>query len=191
MDFTAIKVRVPGKCILQEKLWSGLSVSFFLSPRKWQRQLGTPAHGTLSPVNCSFLGLAPIISPSNFIFSSFDLWNTKKAVSSLLLEPGFLLEGLKQGLLLGTQVPVLQQRRCIRTRDSDKWGTNRLRLKKGRVNFPSQTLSSRGVTSCTARNLAKVCAWSLKKSSRLEASDGKSCPNKTVFQLKRRQHLQD
>lgn len=68
MDFTAIKVRVPRKCIRQEGLWSGLSVYFFpLGSDKgiWKLQ----PMATLSPLNSSFLGLAPIVSPSNFILT--------------------------------------------------------------------------------------------------------------------------
>lgn len=65
MDFTAIKVRVPRKWILQEGLWSGLSVYFFplgINRDSWKPQ----PIATLSP---------------------FLIQGDGKAVGSQLLEP--------------------------------------------------------------------------------------------------------
>lgn len=64
MDFTAIKVRLPRKCILQEGHWSGLGICFFSleSNQDWKLQ---PTDTLLL-----FLGFAPIISPSSFILTS-------------------------------------------------------------------------------------------------------------------------
>lgn len=68
MGFTAINVRLRRKCILQEGLWSGLSThSFPLGSDKDSWKLQPMA--TLSPLNSSFLGLAPIVSSSNFILA--------------------------------------------------------------------------------------------------------------------------
>lgn len=88
MDFTAIKVRVPRKCILQEGLWLGLSISFF-PPRSnkdsWKLQPMT----TLSPLNSSFLGLALAVSPSYFCVT-LGSWQLVVLHSSAKKESVFL-----------------------------------------------------------------------------------------------------